>query len=105
MGFKDVINKDIGVFINPGEFAEEHTWNDVYITCLVEDMDFDKASKSRGSEDSYYKDIKTIFMETKLIEKPVLHDEIYYDNEKYSVLFISEEDGIYEIKIEKNESW
>ncbi|MEI6856725.1 hypothetical protein [Psychrilyobacter sp.] len=105
MSFKDIINKDRGVFINPGEFAEEHTWNDIPIVCIEEEMDFDKVSKSLGSEDGHYRDIKTIFIETELIEKPVIHEEVYYDDEKYSILFVSEEDGIYEIKIERNESW
>ncbi len=106
MGFKDQLAKDVaGVFINPGEFADQHTVNGDLAECVVDD---DIIQERTGLEPSMNYDgvnvvKKMLYIAESFFEHiPIVDERFTLDDEYYSVKHVSNNMGMLEIELERN---
>lgn len=111
--FKDQVAKDVKqVFINPLEFADMHNirltgWTGADILCVI-----DRDETTERTSQSYVEYAEGVFKQlyhlyvatTDLLRKPVERELLWIDNERYLVVSVFEDMGVYEITLEANET-
>lgn len=108
MDFKDIIKNDIkSVFLNPCEFADEHEINGEKIICVVDDdviADETKlkfgTSPQTGSQ-TLYNGLVAVYISTSDFGKPKPQSTLTLDNRRYTVISVSEQDGIYKFVMQR----
>lgn len=104
--FKDILQADRSVFINPKEFGEIHFLDGKEMDVLVDDNEIIEREKKMKS------DMDGVFVKQKLIyvksddfgSEPARGRQIVLDGRPYRVLDVTVEDGIYAILMESNRS-
>lgn len=82
MNFKDQLAGDMAAFINPKEFAEEHSINGQSILCIIDE---DKSSKSQT--DGVYVVRRRLFVSLAALGyRPVPEQKMNIDNQNYFVV-------------------
>lgn len=103
MSFKDVIANDIkNAFINKLEFADEHTFGGVVISCVIDEQRYkDKQTLNKTLDvEGVYKDTLTLFCSTLDVSYRVKKGQtIELDGVEFEVLECAEDMGIYEIDL------
>lgn len=103
--FKDFVKSDIDVvFMEQKEFGETHVVNGKELPCqlqIVEAGNID--TQTRRSEERHYDAIfryrRRLFIRRDLIKTPVKTTPITIDNEKFLVDDVTEEMGVFVIKL------
>lgn len=106
MNFKESLVNDLSkVFINTNEFADTHNINGVDVDCVV-DKDLTDGLKNPMSnyqrEGVFLRQI-LLFVKVADIEKPVEGERLTLDNELYIVDNVSEDNGLLEIHLSRND--
>lgn len=97
--FKDYLKKDLNIFINQNEFAEEHNIDGQDISIVV-DNDKLKEIKIKSLDGTYAGDVLFYIKKSNLEEKPAIGQRMEFDYELYSVSSIEEDNEIYTITLE-----
>lgn len=99
--FKELMESDLALFLNPDEHGETHKINGADVVCIV---DKDGASGRNGSGQRYdgtFKNIVTVFVrESVLADKPVYNQLMTVDGSRYRVEIADLVGGLYEISLE-----
>ena len=103
--FKDFIESDLDVFINPDEFGYNHNINGEDILCLVDEDFFDERSTTKDDlrQGGVYPKIKSIFIKKIDIEEPAIDEQLRLDAELYLVKGVNEAGSLFEIQVERME--
>lgn len=111
MTFKDQIQEDIGkVFFNPDEFSELHSVNGKKIPCMIDNMEHIDRQKRYMYNRSLYADgvyLKEVLIYVKAEDYGPLPRNgalLTMDGKGYKVTDTIEENGIYSISLERNQS-
>lgn len=108
MSFKDQVAKDIGgVFINPAEFAEEHSIDGVNVQCV---LDSDAFLEQTGLDASM--DYDGVFFTDKILyiaasffnRRPIEGQEMRINNDYYIVQKVAGDMGMLNIHVRQNAS-
>ena len=99
MNLNELIKRDLDIFFNANEFAEEHSIGSKTILCIVDDQDTDKSLK-------YYEGTTTI---EKIIRMKASEldfhitsgQDIVFDDEIVKVYSYKEVNGLVEMKLER----
>lgn len=96
---KDYIKDfDLDTFISMDEFAEDHQINGETIKCVVDTDIFDERSTLSGDRSGgVFKDSISIFIKMSDIEKPLIDEMMTVDDDRYRVVEVKENMGMYEI--------
>lgn len=103
MNFKDAAAQDIATFLNIDEFADTHTINNVEVQAI---LDEDLKQRDGGlayAEGVYFADC-TLYVAAGLIHLPVIGELLTIDGKDMIVLNSTDENGVYVIRLRKNES-
>ena len=102
MSFKDIVNTDMSIFINPDEFGETHRINGQQIEVVV---DADRLSwrHSKDYEGNMVGDL-LYFVNISVYPwaKPKIGEVQTFDGKPYTVFDVKEPDGMYEIILQRN---
>lgn len=104
--FKENLKKDLNIFINNEEFAEEHNLNGVICKAIIEEfsaLDIVSKDSDFGYDSLYNKKIQVYCLKSDLNEIPVYGQTFEIDKVLYLVENCSEEDGILIIQLVANE--
>lgn len=102
--FKEQLMKDREVFFNTSEFAEVHEINGDKMPIII-DQDLLEERKVKHIEGTFIGE-KLFLVETKYFEEaPTPDEQIILDGEYYFIVSCTEDYGIYEIVITKNEGY
>lgn len=106
MTFKDMIQQDIGIFLNPGEFADVHIINGLEIPAVIDSNILKTRSNDKTEQyDGIYRGEVAVYVRsTDLPARPVFGQEILLDGKAYLVAECNEEMGVLEIVLGANES-
>lgn len=101
MGFKDIVAKDIGVFLNPDEFGEEHEIDGKAIMVIVDNNEQIEREKrvTSNAEGVYLKEVLFYVSQEALGNLPVVGRVMRFDKKSYIVTDAIDEDGIYSISL------
>ena len=112
MTFKESLYKDLPTFLNVDEFATTHKLtvrgvDYLDIECSVDKNIIDSASEKRAGssydrEGVFIRQVK-LFVKSSDIEKPVEGEQLYIDDEMYIVSNVSDNIGMLEIDLERND--
>lgn len=103
MNFKEQLVWDTqAIFFNANEFAESHTINDKIVNCIV---DNDRLlERSKKEFDGIYAGELLIFVRTIDITKKLSQGmPLFFDNQQMYIFSVREDEGIYEIILNRNE--
>lgn len=107
MALKDRIQADIGrVFMNFNHFAEEHTWNNVPITCVVDDYTALKRKNNNVVDLSWDNNTTERLIYTPVDAFPFRlqpNEAIFFDGQPMKVFQYNEDMGIYTILLSSND--
>jgi len=102
MNFKEMLAKDLDVFINPNEFGEEHTLDGETLLMIVSENKTEETNMTPkyqlAMENVFSKTYRLHFFDG-IIQVPEEGDQVEFDNEKYLVLDSSVTEGIVSIEI------
>lgn len=101
--FKDQVQNDLVVFINPDEFGESHNIDGVEID-IVPDEDTVNERKYGHAEGTYLSKRGFFVRKEVLGYRPVERQGLTFDGDYFTVASVSENAGILRIEIEANES-
>lgn len=108
MSFKAQLEKDIaGVFINPSEFATEHSVDGTLVDCVVDD---DIINERTGLDPSMEYDgvfvvRKMLYIkESFFVDRPIEGQRIDLDGDYYYVKNVSANMGMLEVQLERNDT-
>lgn len=107
MGFKDFIANDLkNVFLNFGEFAEEHTVDGKKMLVIVDNNEHIERQKRQTSraEGLHIKEILFYVHKDDFGSLPAVGRICRFDKKDYIVADAINEDGIYSITLEANRS-
>lgn len=107
MGFKDIIAQDIGVFLNPDEFGEEHEIDGAPMMIIIDNNEHINRQKRRISnhEEGLYKKQVLFYASANTFgNMPIIGRMIRLDKKTYTIADAICEDGIYSITLEANKS-
>ena len=103
MTFKEIAARDIhNVFLNPGEFAEEHKVNGRPMPVQVDEHELLERDKSRAGvhQDGLYKSRRLIYVaRTDFGPRPAIGAVLTLDRQQYRVVDCKEETGILSIEL------
>lgn len=105
MTFKEILRNDIKtVFLNPSEFGEEHTVNGKKMVVIIDDNELTERKKRAGQHmDGIYTNQKLLYVAASDFEtRPTRDSILWFDGERYRVIDVISEDGIYSITVEVN---
>lgn len=102
MKFKDIVNADMSIFINPDEFGETHKINGRNVEIVIDE---DRLSW-RHSKDYEGNIVGDLLYFVKISdfpwEKPKIGDVQTVDGKPYTVFDVKKPDGMYEIILQRN---
>lgn len=102
MDFKEMLAKDLDVFINPNEFGEEHTLDGETLLMIVSENTSEETKMTPkyqlAMENVFTKSYQLHFFDS-IIPMPLEGDQVEFDGEKYFVLDSSVTEGIVSIEI------
>lgn len=106
MALKDRIESDNKrLFMNPGHFAEEHTWNGIPFTCVTDE---DEALKRKNNNvvdiswDNNTRDVLIYVPEKDLPGRAQPNEHINFDNRPMKVLQVQNDMGMLAIMLVAN---
>lgn len=106
MDFKQQVQADItGVFINPSEFAEEHTIDGVTGQAVLDSDIFDKQTgldPSMEYDGVFYTNKVLYIDESFFTSRPIEGQEMQVDSEYYFVTKVAANMGVLEIHLRQN---
>lgn len=112
MTFKESLYKDLPTFLNVNEFADKHKLtvrgvDYLDVECSVDKDIIDSANVKQASsrydrEGVFERQIK-LFVKSADIEKPVEDEQLFIDEEMYIVTNVSENIGMLEIDLQRND--
>jgi hypothetical protein len=105
MGLKDIIQQDIGVFLNPDEFGEPHNINGTIYTVVVDDDAAERRPRQPidlyNAANGVYVGRITIYMRAAdLNYRPVIGQRWTVDDEPYYIRDFRESAGILWVELE-----
>lgn len=99
--FKKMLHQDVkDVFLNPEEFAEEHTICGKRVLCII-DKNSEADSKLSGIFGTFINDL-TIYVQEGSLKVPKIGERISIDRSVHLVKNVSVEDGMIVIVAEAN---
>lgn len=103
MTFNELVQKDINIFLNPGEFSTEHTFDGQKLNCIVDD---DKLSEQNlKNAIGTYKGNKLLHIaRADLKGRPKNGARVEFDKKIYTVTDCVENDGIFTITLDINKA-
>lgn len=107
MTFKEIIRADIdNVFINPDEFAADHTVNGKKMPVIIDNNELIERAKSiKSNMDGIYVKTTLIYVKAKDFGSlPQVGSALNLDGKIFKVTDASNEDGLYSIHLEANRS-
>ena len=112
MTFKESLYKDLPTFLNVDEFATTHKltvrgidYDNVNCSVdkdIIDSANAKQATSSYDREGVFERQIK-LFVKSVDIEKPVEGEQLYIDDEMYIVSNVSDNIGMLEIDLERND--
>lgn len=109
MGFKEQLETDLKVFINPTEFGELHVLGTKEIIMIIEDDSLsqlsDRPNDFENATQRLYESVTTIYVKAADYRKPAIGKKITLDGEKYYVIGSTVSEGILKINLVANESY
>ena len=111
MTFKESLYKDLPTFLNINEFADKHKLtirgvDYLDVECSVDKNIIDSANAKQISsydrEGVFVRQVK-LFVKLSDVEKPVEDEQLFIDDEMYIVKNVSENIGMLEIDLERND--
>jgi hypothetical protein len=102
MNFKEQIQEDAGVFLNPGEFADTYNIDGVEMPAII-DSDILKQRSQVPVVDGLYSEVVVLYIRlTDVGTKPVVNQRMRIDGELYHVIESNDNDGLLEITLGTN---
>ena len=112
MNFKESLYKDLPTFLNVNEFATTHKLtirgtDYENVNCSVDKNIIDSASEKRAGssydrEGVFVRQVK-LFVKSADVEKPVEGEQLFIDDEMFMVVNVSDNIGMLEIDLERND--
>lgn len=103
--FKDQLARDMSTFINPDEFASEHTINDVPVIVIEDNDELMQRSDKSGIDMGEILIFVTVDEWKKtLLPPPIIDMDLLYDGKYSFVRSWNLDDGMYEITLTQNRS-
>lgn len=107
MGLKDMVRKDIrNVFFNLEEFGEEHTIDGREMAVIIDDNELvEREKKTKTLAEGLHVKQLLVYVSAEIYgEPPLINRMMELDGDFYTVTDVEDEDGIYAISLEANES-
>ena len=108
MNFKDAVQGDIGTFLNLDEFADEHDINGLKVASILDedlkDRDTSRSNKSDYAEGVFFVEVNLYVAAQDGIWLPVVGEFWRIAGKQYTFLNPTEDNGIYIIRLGKNDS-
>ena len=104
MGFKEQTVKDLAVFFNPLEFAEEHDINGKKLLCSVE-TDINQVRSGIEAEQYdgiFLSKVRLYVKKTDLPKRPTYKKLFRLDEQPYTVIDCADEEGVWVITLGLN---
>lgn len=105
MTFKEILQSDIGIFLNLEEFGEKHFIDNVEMTALIDDNENIKRQQRYRNmfgtpEDIYTEQIMFYVSQKEFGELPAIGRNLIFEGVLYRVADAINEDGMYSITLE-----
>ena len=107
MNFKEQLDKDLNVFINIDEFAEQHELDGKLLPVVVDGDDFKEFSGILEMENAMrgiFQTTLTVYVKSSDFEKPDVGSRLTLDDKSYFVTSVSESAGVLKIVLSAYES-
>lgn len=102
MALKDYFESDLDVILNQNEFGSIHVIDGVEMQII---MDSETLKKRKAKQEYGYEgDILFHVKKSVFGEAPAIREVIEFDDEKYCVTDVQEDEGMYSISLEANRS-
>jgi hypothetical protein len=109
MNFKEILKNDVkATFLNAEEFAETHTLNGAEVCAVLDDDlldgEINVSFHGQGAQEragGLYSGGVALYVSTDDFGKPKVGTGLKLDGRQYTVLAVSEQDGMYKINLQR----
>ena len=103
--FKEQLKKDLATFINPDEFASEHTINDIPVTVVVDNDELQQRSDKWAMQLGEVLIFISVDEWAKALPSPPINDlDLLFDGKLFFIRTWNLDDDVYEITLGQNRS-